>query len=100
MNEPIVLVPTWCREELLFLCLESVRRESPAIAIHVYSDRGATSPDLRNTCDKFSAHLTVRAQHNFYGNSFNVLDAAKLAMRHRPSLLHVIEDDTIKLEVE
>ena len=95
MNEPICIVPTYEREELLFLCLEAIRRESPEIPIFVYSDHGATSRDLVTTTDEFKANLVIRHFHNYYGNTWNILEAAQAAVRRRPAVVHIIEDDAI-----
>ncbi len=90
----ICIVTTFQREELLFLCLEAIRRDDPDIPIIVFSDRAATSDDLTKTCDIFKAHLRIREQHNRYGNSWNLLMAATWAVQ-QAEIVHFIEDDTI-----
>ena len=93
----IVLVPTFNREELLWLCLEAIRREDPKITIRVYSDRGADSDDLRDIQRAFETELVIRGNHRYYGNSFNLLNAMRIALREDAelSIVHLIEDDTI-----
>jgi hypothetical protein len=95
MKPELVCVTTFQREELLFLCLEAIRREDAQIPIHVFSDRGAWTKDLAETCAKFEAVLAVMPATNSYGNSENVLNACKWATENASEVVHLIEDDTI-----
>ena len=89
-----VIVTSYQREELLFLCLEAICREDPRIGITVYSDRGHDSKELRDTCMKFAAELVVRGRHDYYGNSFNLVNAM-IRDAGNFDVLHEIEEDTI-----
>lgn len=91
----LVVVPTFLREALLWLCLEAIRRESPDMPIYVFSDRGARSRDLHFAAANFGVSLTVRPQHGRYGNSWNLLDALCWATKRDVDIVHLIEDDTI-----
>ena len=96
MGSEVVIVTSWQREELLFLCLEAIRREDWAIGVFVYSDRGATSLDLEKTCETFKAKLLVREPHTNYGNSFNLLMACSAQLDGKsPDIVHLIEDDPL-----
>jgi hypothetical protein len=98
MNETVI-VTTYRREELLFLCLEAIRREDPDVRIWIFSDRGADSPDLESVRAMFHAQLTIRANHQFYGNSFNLLNACEWCvnppLREVTGIVHLVEDDVI-----
>jgi hypothetical protein len=94
----IVIVPTFNREELLYLCLEAIRREDSLVPISVYSDRGATSEDLVTTCVQFESLCNIRTKHNLYGNSFNLISACRNeinSVNGDIKIVHLIEDDTI-----
>jgi glycosyltransferase involved in cell wall biosynthesis len=92
----LVIVTTWNREELLYLCLEAIRAQDDEIPIRVYSDRDASTPDLLQACDAFHASVTVRGPHRFFGNSYNTLHAFGAAVFDpNVKIVHSIEDDTI-----
>ncbi|HVI10434.1 MAG TPA: glycosyltransferase [Candidatus Binatia bacterium] len=92
----ICVVTTFQREELLYLCLEAIRTNDPKVSIWVFSDRGAKSEELLATCDKFEASLSVRGQHDTYGNSWNLLGSLIEIMATTSfDFIHIIEDDTI-----
>ncbi len=95
MNE-ICIVTTYQREELLWLCLEAIRREDWEIPIYVFSDRGHESPELRRTVKEFSVGLLqINENHKRYGNSWNVMDAFRCAVNTDADIVHLVEDDTI-----
>ena len=94
MND-VVIVTTWQREELLWLCLEAIRRDDPSIPISVYSDRAQNSADLRKACATFDANLRIQIPHSNYGNSFNLLSACSAMTALDYEIIHLIEDDTI-----
>lgn len=92
----VVIVTTFDRDELLFLCLEAIWREDTIIPIWVFSDHGRHTKDLMETCHKFRAMLTIRSDHKFYGNSFNLISAIREVLKQMsPEIIHIIEDDTI-----
>jgi hypothetical protein len=73
----ICIVTTFNREELLWLCLEGIRANDPDVRICVFSDRASNGKDLQETLNRFSALSVIREPHNFYGNSWNLLQACK-----------------------
>ena len=95
----ICIVPTYQREELLWLCLEAIRAQASAmeLTVIVFSDRGDWTEDLERTKYAFNACTGVVCEHNYYGNSFNILDACKRMLTVYPEAetIHLIEDDTI-----
>lgn len=91
----VVIVPTFARDPLLYLCLEAIRREDPKILIVVFSDRNWRSQNLMFVCEKFRAHLNVRETTIGYGNSYNLIEAMRFAVGTGFEIVHVIEDDTI-----
>jgi hypothetical protein len=98
MTPELVVVTTYVREELLYLCLEAIRREDYHIPVFVFSDRGADSPELSVTCSVFRAELIIRPAHSRYGNSWNTITACEWAVSsiwRDLGIVHLIEDDTI-----
>lgn len=96
MNSEIVIVTTYKREELLWICLEAIRREDEQIPIFVFSDRAAESDDLRAATKAFHAGMMIRRNHHFYGNSWNLLDACEAVCEtNQFDIVHLIEDDTL-----
>jgi hypothetical protein len=85
------------RDELLYLCLEAIRRDDETIPTQVFSDRDCWSDDAQEMCVKFAALAVCRWRHSFYGNSWNLLKACKYILELCPSaeIIHLIEDDTI-----
>ena len=90
MTKRCVIVPTFDRSELLFVCLEHIRAADPSIEIHVFPDRGTSE---REVCSAFDAihHLTI--QHSYHGNSFVMLEALRWAFAHTYSTIYIVEDD-------
>ena len=88
----IVIVPTYRRTEFLHCSLEAIRAADPAIPVHVFPDRGT---DERATCDRFSAIHHLTWDHNYHGNSANMLEALRWASTQSCGLVYVIEDDAI-----
>ena len=96
MNQ-VCVVTTFQREELLYLCLEAIRRESEYIPIWVFSDHGIASDELVKTCRNFDAMIEITNRHEAYGNSRNVITAlhAGVVSVESHGVVHSIEDDTI-----
>lgn len=91
----IVEVTTFKRPELLWLCLEAIRREDQKIPIHVSSDREDSSPELIKSCEEFHVGLS-RHYARGYGNSSNVIDVLRHGVTFVPNgIVNLIEDDTI-----
>lgn len=88
----VVLVPTFQRSDLLFLCLEAIRKAEPEIPIEVFPDR---STDERSICSHFNAIHHFTLNHNEHGNTVNVCEAMRWATEQRFDRIHVIEDDAI-----
>jgi len=91
MNE-CVIVPTFQRQDLLFLSLEAIRTFEPEIPIHIWPDRGTDERELAN---RFGAIHHWTWEHGYHGNSANMLEAMKWAFNQRYSRVFIIEDDAI-----
>lgn len=87
-----VIVPTYQREDLLWVCLEAIRNADQSIQIHVFPDRGTS---VEAVCAEFDAveHLTIA--HSYHGNSYNMMEALKWAYQQQFEMVYVIEDDAI-----
>ncbi len=72
----ICLIPTFQRSDLLYLCLETIRKYAPAIPIAVFPDRGTSE---LNICNRFNAEHHWTWAHTYHGNSANMLEALKWA---------------------
>ena len=93
MNE-IVGIPSYRREELLYCCLRRVREIEPFIAIHVFPDRGtANNPLVKEICAKFDARIHFVPEHDYYGNSYLVMEMYKWAFNEGCDLFYMLEDD-------
>ena len=95
MKTDLVIVTSFKREELLWLCLEAIRREDSEIPIYIFSDRGHGSPELEYTHRTFRANCIIRDPHEYYGNSYNLIDACQWAAKLPVEIIHLIEEDTI-----
>ena len=97
MRNDVVLVTTFDRDELLFLCLEAIRRDDETIPIQVFSDRNHWSDDCQRMCETLGALAVRRWNHSFYGNSWNLLMGCEYIIGTCPAaeIVHLIEDDTI-----
>jgi hypothetical protein len=91
-----VLIPTYKRNEFLWCALKSIRAQDKKLKIFVFSDRGDDSVELEVIADNFGAHLRIIPRHNYYGNSFCVMEAFRWAYEHCYDLIHVSEDDVVQ----
>lgn len=92
----ICIVPTFQREELLCLCLESIRVAAPYLPIKIFSDRGECSQDLLHLSRTYNCGLTVRPAHRRFGNSYNLIRAMQSALLlDNPAVVHMVENDTV-----
>jgi hypothetical protein len=96
MATEIVIVPTYKRDELLYLCLEAIRKQFEG-TVWAMSDRCAESPELYSMEKNFRATIFVRSEHPYYGNSFNALESLCWAIQpeYEYETISIIEDDTI-----
>lgn len=102
--QDIVIVPTYDRPEMLWLCLEYLSRCSgiKSVQIRIYVDAHIGQPSMREevaeVLDKFT-HLSIqvgyRYAHQFSGNSFNVLMAYKDAFETESKYVFLVEDDVL-----
>jgi hypothetical protein len=103
--QDLVIIPTFDRTELLWLCLEYVAGspQSSEVQIRVYVDAhiGQTPPnkaEIESVLEKFP-HLSIqvgyRVAHQFPGNSYNLLMAYKDAYESEAEFVFLIEDDVL-----
>jgi hypothetical protein len=91
-----VLVPTYKRNEFLWCALKSIRAQDWKIKVFIFSDRGEDSAELRMVADYFNAHLRIIPRHNYYGNSYCVMEAFRWSYEHGYELIHICEDDAMQ----
>jgi hypothetical protein len=88
-----VIVPTFRRNHFLWACLRRIRVQDQDIPIYVFSDRGEDSEELREVCKTFDALLRITPVHDYYGNSYNVMESLRWAYDQNIELTIVNEDD-------
>lgn len=79
LMQEIIVVPTYKREALLFLCLEAIRKQERDAVVIVSEDRGASAPGCWSVG---------------YGNTGHVLRCLRSACE-MADIVHYIENDTI-----
>ena len=94
MKECLIL-PTYQRNHFLWCALRSIREQDKKLKIFIFSDRGEDNEELLVVAKEFYAHLKITPRHNFYGNSYCVLQGLLWAYEHGYDLVHYSEDDVI-----
>ena len=94
MKDSCVLIPTFDREEFLAVCLERIREIDATIPIFVFPDRGTGTAEAP-ICEKYSAEARLTMNHNYHGNTANILEMYKWAYHQRYETVFVIEDDCV-----
>lgn len=95
MSSETLVVPTYKREELLFLCLEAIRGAGYDRDIIVSSDKGHVSQELVQTAVRFDVTLVIREGGTGFGNSDNLLALLRSGASSGAEIVHLVEDDTI-----
>lgn len=103
--QDVVIIPTYDRPEMLWLCLEYLSRspDSLGVTIKVYVDAHLSQPppsriEIEEVISKFpklTMQVIFRSQHRFHGNSFNVLMAYKEAFGSTARYVFMVEDDVL-----
>lgn len=104
--QDVVIIPTYDRPELLWLCLEYLARTTEGrfaqIRVVVDAHIGQPSPPRReidlvlNKFPQLSLQVGYRQSHAFQGNSYNVLMAFKDAYEKEDGeFVYLIEDDVV-----
>jgi len=91
-----LIIPTYRRTHFLHCTLERIRKQDERIEIAVFSDRGEDSEELFGVTDKFEATLKITPAHNYYGNSFCIMEAYRWAYNEGYDLVHFSEDDVMQ----
>ena len=95
----IVIVPTYKRPEMLFYCLSLIRAFEKEIPVAIFPDRGtAEDPELVDVVRSFEPDRMVVQfvpEHDYYGNSYNVMEALRWAYSGRWDRVFYIEDDVM-----
>lgn len=95
MNE-FVIIPTYRRNHYLHCALKRIREQDRIVPIMVFSDRGEDNQELRDVCRAFLAGLKIMPIHDYYGNSYCVMEAFRWAYENQVNLVHFSEDDFIQ----
>jgi hypothetical protein len=86
-------VLTYQRNHYLYCCLKRIREQDKKIPIVVFSDRGEDSAELRSVCGEFWAGLEMIPRHDYYGNSYAMMEMLRWAYGQQIELTVVTEDD-------
>jgi hypothetical protein len=92
----VCIVPTYRRNAHLSCALRRIREQDAFLPIFVFSDRGEDNRELREVCYQFDAELRILPVHDFYGNSYCVMEALRWACSMNFELVFVNEDDTMQ----
>ena len=101
MSGEVVIVPTFRREAFLALCLKRIREVEPHIPIAIFPDRGTRDdPALWEAIDLVdpiltNMHVMLVPEHDFYGNSYNVMEAFRWAYNEGFERTFYIENDVL-----
>lgn len=102
MTPDIVIVPTYDRPEYLALCLEKLRAAQGSQHKNIWVVKDAHIGDVEGETFWQTVRLAVKSEarlhrepHNFYGNSFNVLEAFKEAYATGAKRVYLVEDDVM-----
>jgi hypothetical protein len=102
--QDIVIIPTFDRPEMLWLCMDYLVAASDyqytQVRVYVDAHIGQTTPraDIETVLGKFpqlSLQMYVRPPHQYHGNSYNVLMAYKDAYDTDTRFVFLIEDDVL-----
>lgn len=103
--QDVVIIPTYDRPEMLWLCLEYLARtpEGRTMSIRVVVDAHIGQPppsrkEIDTVLEKFpqlSLQVGYRQPHSFHGNSYNVLMAFKEAHEMNAGYVYLVEDDVL-----
>ena len=103
--QDILIIPTYDRPEMLWLCLEflAASPESNSVQVRVVVDAHVNQPppprtEILEVLEKFpqlSLQVGFRPSHQFPGNSFNVLMAYRDAYETEAELIFMVEDDVL-----
>src|SRR5215469_2964125 len=94
----VILIPTYKRIPYLMCCIRAIR-ECVNTKIVVFPDHGTSKdPDYAFVADYFQkdkVEILYVPAHDYYGNSYNALEALRWAYNAGFDLAHYIEDDVI-----
>lgn len=102
--QDVVLIPTFDRPEMLWLCLSALEKCPEALKVkflvRVDAHVGQYPPlqDIETVLRKFpllDINLKVREPHAYHGNSYNVLVGYTEALLHSMRFVFMIEDDVL-----
>jgi hypothetical protein len=95
----LIVIPTYKRPEMLFYCLSLLRNFAPEIPVAVFPDRGTLNDkETLEVLDAFDPDLVqgmLVPEHDYYGNTYNVMEALRWAYCTRAELIYYIEDDVM-----
>lgn len=98
-KKEVVLIPTYKRPELLFYCMTLIRAFEPKIPIAIFPDRGSGNDqelqNMMNALDPEITSLMVVPEHDYFGNSFNVMEAFRWAYNAQYDRIFYVEDDVM-----
>ena len=95
-RKEVVIIPSYQRNEYLWCALRRIREQDRLVDILVFSDRSEDNPEFRLVCHEWEARMKWIPKHDYFGNSYCVLEALRWAFEQRYDLIHVNEDDAMQ----
>lgn len=96
MPSEVVIVPTYRRPELLFLCLKQIREIEPEIPILLFPDRGTwKDSQIVEIGKKYHTRIIFVPDHDFHGNSYNAMEAFRYIYNEGWETIYYLEEDTL-----
>jgi len=95
--EEVVIIPTYKRPEFLACCVKRIRKIEPDIDITVFPDHGTyEDPELRKAADLAGDFaINFVPEHDYYGNTMNVMEAFRWAFNEYYDRIYLVEDDVM-----
>jgi hypothetical protein len=91
-----VIVTTYKRPEFLFCCLKRIRALAPEIDILLCPDRGTYfEPDVWAAMKCWGARMVYMPEHTCHGNTYNTMEAFRLAYTMGYERIYLVEDDVM-----
>jgi len=95
----VCVIPTYRREEHLFCCLKRIRAIEPTIPVAIFPDRCTWNDQSLTVALRYfrgkDTQVHVVPDHDYHGNTMNVMEALRWAYNERWDRVFYIEDDVM-----
>lgn len=95
----VTIIPTYNRPEMLFYCMTLIRHFEPQMPIVIFPDRGTYRDEVtQRMLQSFDPEITqimMVPDHDYYGNSYNTMEAFRWAYNYGAERVFYVEDDVM-----